>query len=375
MPRENYALSVTGEQGGPMTISIAGSLSLENTGSVGREVWDVVDNKNPSGLTIDLAGVEYVDSTGALLLVELEARFHDLSRPFRYDHLSEKTKDIMDLIDPKALTAAPLISGKTLGVVEQIGGKSMGFFKDIKEVITFGGELIIEVAHSIVHFRSVRWTDVLVYMKKVGVDGLPIVGLISYLLGLIIAFMSAIQLKQFGANIYVPSLLSLAMVRELGPIMTAILVAGRSGSAFAAEIGTMKVNEEVDALSTMGFSPIRFLAIPKVFAAVLVMPFLTLFADIFAIIGGLFIGVLFLDLTVYTYMQQCIKAVDIFNIVMSIIKSVVLGALIAGIGCQRGFGVRGGAQDVGNATTSAVVASLFLIIVVDSIFAVVLNYI
>jgi phospholipid/cholesterol/gamma-HCH transport system permease protein len=187
--------------------------------------------------------------------------------------------------------------------------------------------------------------------------------------------MSALQLKQFGANIYVPALLSIAMVRELGPIMTAILVAGRSGSAFAAEIGTMKVNEEVDALITMGFNPIRFLAIPKVFAAIVTVPFLTLFADIFAVAGGLLIGIMVLDLTVYTYIHQTIKAIDMFNIFMSVIKSMVLAALIAGIGCQRGFTVRGGAQDVGNATTSAVVAGLFLIIVVDSIFAIVLNYI
>jgi phospholipid/cholesterol/gamma-HCH transport system permease protein len=212
-------------------------------------------------------------------------------------------------------------------------------------------------------------------MKKVGVDGLPIVGLISFLLGLIIAFMSSLQLKQFGANIYVPSLLSLAMVRELGPIMTAILVAGRSGSAFAAEIGTMKVNEEVDALIIMGFNPVRFLAIPKVFAAIMVVPLLTLFADLFAITGGLFIGVFFLDLTVYTFVQQSIKAITVFNVVTSMIKAVVLAILIAGIGCQRGFMVRGGAQDVGNATTSAVVAALFLIIVVDSIFAILLNYV
>ena len=136
----------------------------------------------------------------------------------------------------------------------------------------------------------------------------------------------------------------------------------------------MKVNEEVDALTTMGFNPTRFLAIPKVFAAVFVVPLLTLFADLFAIMGGLLIGVMVLDLTVYTYIQQTMKAIDIFNVVTSMVKAAVLAALIAGIGCQRGFTVRGGAQAVGNATTSAVVAGLFLIIVVDSIFAIVLNY-
>jgi len=212
-------------------------------------------------------------------------------------------------------------------------------------------------------------------MKRAGVEGLPIVGLINFLLGLIIAFMSSLQLKQFGANIYVASLVGVAMVSELGPIMTAIIVAGRSGSAFAAEIGTMKVNEEVDALVTMGFDPTRFLAIPKVLAAMLVVPVLTLYADFFGIAGGLVVGVLGLDLTVYTYIQETMKVLTIASIVKSMIKSVVFAMLISGIGCQRGFQVRGGAEAVGSATTSAVVAAIFLIIVMDSAFAILFTYI
>ena len=225
------------------------------------------------------------------------------------------------------------------------------------------------------HPRSVRWGDVLFYMKRAGVDGLPIIGLIGLLLGLILAFMSSLQLKQFGANIYVASLLAVAMVQELGPIMTAILVAGRSGSAFAAEIGTMKVNEEVDALVTMGFDPVRFLAIPKVLAAMLVVPLLTVYATLFGLLGGLIIGVLGLDLTVYSYVTESRRAIELFDILSSLVKSVVFALLVAGIGCQRGFQVRGGAEAVGSATTSAVVAGIFLIIVTDSAFALVLHYI
>jgi phospholipid/cholesterol/gamma-HCH transport system permease protein len=206
------------------------------------------------------------------------------------------------------------------------------------------------------------------------VDGLPIVGLISLLLGLILAFMSSLQLKQFGANIYVASLLAIAIVKELGPIMTAILVAGRSGSAFAAEIGTMMVNEEVDALSTMGFTPVQFLAVPKVLAAMIVVPLLTIYADIFGIMGGVIVGVLGLDLTVYTYLKETQRSLTLLDITTSLIKSGVFAVLIAGIGCQRGFQVRGGAEAVGSATTSAVVAAIFLIIVTDSAFALVFHY-
>ena len=241
--------------------------------------------------------------------------------------------------------------------------------------MTFLGDLLGALLHSFLHPRSVRWEDVLFYMWRTGVEGLPIVGLLSFLLGLIIAFMSSLQLKQFGANIYVASLVGVAMVTELGPIMTAIIVAGRSGSAFAAEIGTMKVNEEVDALITMGFDPTRFLAIPKVLAAVLVVPLLTLYADVFGIAGGLVVGVLGLDLTINAYVQATMKVITAAAILKSLIKSVVFAALIAGIGCQRGFQVRGGAEAVGSATTSAVVAGIFLIVVTDSAFAILFRYI
>jgi phospholipid/cholesterol/gamma-HCH transport system permease protein len=212
-------------------------------------------------------------------------------------------------------------------------------------------------------------------MKKTGVDGVPILCLISFLMGLIMAFMSSLQLQQFGANMYVASLVAIAMVREMGPIITAVLVAGRSGSAFAAEIGTMRVNEEVDALITMGFDPVRFLAIPKVFAAVLVVPLLTFFADFSAILGGMVVGVFGLDLTFHTYAKQTSWALTVFDIWSGIVKSIVFAVLIAGIGCHRGFQAKGGAESVGNAATSAVVSGLFLIIVADSLFAIILNYV
>jgi phospholipid/cholesterol/gamma-HCH transport system permease protein len=200
------------------------------------------------------------------------------------------------------------------------------------------------------------------------------VGLISFLLGLIMAFMSSVQLQQFGANIYVASLVSLSMVRELGPIMTAIIVAGRSGSAFAAEIGTMKISDEVDALFTMGFDPTRFLVAPKIVASIITVPILTLFSDLFAILGGLVVGVSMLDLTVNAYLAQTLKTLTVFDVFWGFLKAAVFALLIAGIGCLRGFQVRGGAAEVGQATTSAVVSSIFLIILADAVFAVILRY-
>ena len=256
----------------------------------------------------------------------------------------------------------------------QLGEASVHLVRDVINFITFVGELLSAIVYTIFHPRSLRVKDILFYMQRAGVDGLPIVGLISLLIGLIIAFMSFLQFRQIGANIYVPLLVSFAMVKELGPIMTAILVAGRSGSAFAAEIGTMVVNEEVDALNTMGFDAIRFLAVPKILATIIVVPILTIYADFFGVIGGMIVGVTGLDLTVYTYVMQSIKTIKIFDVVSSLFKAAVFAGLIAGIGCQRGFQVRAGAQDVGKFTTSAVVSAIFLIVVTDSIFAVMFYY-
>ncbi|MBU2489877.1 MAG: ABC transporter permease, partial [Proteobacteria bacterium] len=197
----------------------------------------------------------------------------------------------------------------------------------------------------------------------------PIVGLISFLLGFIIAFMSSVQLSQFGANIFVATLVAVAMVRELGPIMTAIVVAGRSGSAFASEIGTMKVSEEIDALSVMGFDPVLFLTVPKLMAAVAVVPLLTLFANLFGVFGGMVVGVFFLDLTFGNYMRQTFDALTLSDILWTFFKGGFFAFLIAWISSLRGFQVRGGAVAVGEAATRAVVGGIFLIIFWDSIFA------
>ncbi|MGA8571298.1 MAG: ABC transporter permease [Desulfobaccales bacterium] len=374
-PSSNFTLKVAGQKGRELNLAISGRIALENLSLFNEEVSALLTRKTPVKLTVDLAGVEYLDSAGALGLLQLESESKARSVPLQFVNLSQKAKGIMGLIDPEALKIPPLIKERgSASLVEQLGEGSRHFVNDLVEVTVFLGALLISLVQALLHPRSVRWPDVTYYMKRAGADGLPIVGLLSFLLGLIIAFMSSLQLKQFGANIFVASLLAIGMVKELGPIMTAILVAGRSGSAFAAEIGTMKVNEEVDALVTMGFDPIRFLATPKVLAAIIVVPLLTIYADIFGIAGGLVVGVLGLDLTPYAYLKETQTSLALLDILLSLLKAGVFAVLIAGIGCQRGFQVRGGAAAVGSATTSAVVAALFLIIVTDSAFALAFQY-
>lgn len=368
--------TVTETAAGVFTIFLKGRIGLEGFDVRTGAMKDFFSRHQPVRLNVDVGAVDYLDSTGALFLVQLEEHAKARSIPFNLQNDSPMIRQILGLIDRDALHA-PSLAGKekALNILEQIGSAAIDILQDLYNVIFFSGELLYELFFSFRHPAKIRFNDLVSSMKKVGVDGLPIVGLISFLLGLIMAFMSALQLKQFGANIYVASLVAVAMVRELGPIITAIIVAGRSGSAFAAEIGTMKINEEVDALITMGFNPVRFLAIPKVLASIFVVPILTLLANLFAVAGGLVVGVTGLNLTIFTYVQQTMNAISLFDVVSGFIKSVVFGASIAAIGCQRGFQARGGAEAVGNATTSAVVTSIFLIIVIDSIFAIVLHYI
>ena len=373
---DSVPYEITTHGAGDITLILSGRLDLARFGVLSPLIHTLFESYKPLKLDVDMTGIDYIDSTGALFIVKLEDEARARNVPFAVHGLSKEKMGILGLIDRQALTAPSLAPReRNLKIIEQLGNSPLEAFQDIYDIISFSGELIYELVRSSTHVRKVRWGDVVSYMKKVGVDGLPIVGLISFLLGLIMAFMSSLQLKQFGANIYVASLVAVAMIRELGPIMTAIIVAGRSGSAFAAEIGTMKVNEEVDALATMGFSPVRFLTVPKVIASLLTVPVLTIFSSVFAIMGGMIVGVVGLNLTIFTYVQQTMKAIAIFDVVSGLVKSVVFAITISAIGCQRGFKVRGGAEAVGNATTSAVVTSIFLIIVIDSTFAIILHYI
>lgn len=362
-------------QDSTLLICLTGEFGLNNLPAFTGEIKNLFRQQKPGALDIDFSGITYFDSAAALAMIQIQkaAAAENIVCSFR--NLNNETKGIFSVIYEEALSRAPLKDViKRENLVMQIGDASIRIFQDAVNFITFFGELLFALAYTLRHPQSLRIKDVLFYMKRAGVDGLPIVGLISMLIGLILAFMSYLQLRLIGANIYVPSLVSFALIKELGPIMTAILVAGRSGSAFAAEIGTMVVNEEVDALSTMGFDPVRFLAVPKVLAAAIVVPVLTLYADFFGNIGGLIVGITGLDLTANTYIIQSLKTITVFDIVTSLIKAVFFAGIIAGVGCQKGFQVRAGAQDVGKYTTSAVVTAIFLIVVADSIFAVMFYY-
>ena len=358
-----------------LTIHFKDRLDVSNASPLTKEFNTLLRTHKPDSLVIDLDKLIYLDDYGVSVLVGLKKAMGNRRGNFSLANISEQVNEILTMHRFNELGQQPTSVLKTSqNFFTNLGSSTFNIGSEIRFMLMFLGDTCFSLLTFLRHPGSLRFNDTVENMKRVGLDALPIVGLISFLLGLIMAFMSSVQLQQFGANIYVASLVSISMTRELGPIMTAIIVAGRSGSSFAAEIGTMKISEEVDALSTMNINPNFFLVLPRMFAAFLVMPVLTLFSDLFAIAGGLLVGVTMLDLTVSGYTNQTINSLTFFDVFWGVFKSGIFALLISWTGCLKGFQVRGGAAGVGKATTSAVVTSIFLIVLSDSLLVVILRY-
>ncbi|MHC4154123.1 MAG: MlaE family ABC transporter permease [Planctomycetota bacterium] len=246
--------------------------------------------------------------------------------------------------------------------------------KDLQSQISFIGEVFAKLLETALHPGRLRWKDTFLLAEKSGANAVGIIALLGFLIGLILAFQSAIGMKKFGAEIYVADLVVLSLFRELGPLITAIILASRSGSAFAAELGTMKVNEEIDALTTMGLDPVRFLVVPRVIAAVFVMPLLTMFNLLLGLIGcGLvMVSIGFPPITYLNQIQQAAGLMDLFS---GLVKTFVFGAMIGVIGCLRGLQTGTGASAVGDSATRAVVSGIIAVVVADGIFAVIYYFI
>lgn len=258
-------------------------------------------------------------------------------------------------------------------VFHDIGERTMRATTGAIEMLTFLGEAIIALGRALVGKANYRRFDLFITMQECGALALPIVTLISFLVGMILGFVGAVQLEKFGAGIFVADLVAIAMAREMAPIMTGIVMAGRTGAAFAAQLGTMTVNEEVDALQTLGISPMEFLVLPRMLALILMMPLLVVFADLVGILGGVIVGVGMLDTTLTQYMDQTQHALNLTNIAIGLVKAGIFGVIVALAGCLRGIQSGRSAAAVGIATTSAVVTAIVAIIAIDAVFAFVTN--
>lgn len=259
------------------------------------------------------------------------------------------------------------------GFVERVGLATISAAEGVGEFFSFLGEVTIAFGRLFVGKARVQGSDMVAMMETCGWQALGIVLLISYLVGVILAFMGAVQLQQFGASIYVADLVGIGITREMGAMMTAIIMAGRTGAAFAAQLGTMKVRQEIDALTTLGVSPVEFLVLPRVLALVLMMPLLCLYSDFVGVLGGATIGIGMLNLSLVTYLRETVAAVHFGGVLGGVFKATVYGVLIAIAGCLRGFQCGGSASAVGDAATSAVVTGIVAIVGACGLFAVLFN--
>jgi len=337
-----------------------------------RDLWQrathAVREAAAKRIVVDARAVDYCDGAGIALLVDLLRQ-----RPrgeVAIENLQPRFDALLRQFDPERLAQDLDPEPRRRSSIEEIGAIAAGIARDSREQIAFVGEATLALAQVVRHPSSVRWKDVWRICERVGADAVPIVALISFLVGVILAFQSAIPMKRFGAEIFVADLIGLAMLRELAPLMTAILLAGRSGAAFAAEIGTMKVNEEVNALTTMGLDPVRFLVTTRILAALLMTPLLTLLADLVSLLGGALTMQSF-SIPFVTFRHEVESIVDFSDFMAGFVKSFVFAVVIAGVGCLRGLQTAAGASAVGDSATRAVVSGIILLDVVDGIFAVV----
>ena len=371
-PQTSVELRAEGPRENSLKMVFTGQLDAATTGTVWRRAETTVKNAKAKDVVVDASGIDYCDGAGIALLVHLRNLQNNAGGTLQIDGLRPEFASLLDDFVPASL-AEPTSRRSRRGVVEEIGEAVVEIWRDIQILVSFVGELSVALVRAVMNPRTIRWRDALAVAEAAGVNALPIVALIAFLMGLIMAFQAASPLRQFGAELFIANLVGLSILRELGPLMTAIVLAGRSGSAFAAELGTMKVREEIDALKTMGLDPVRFLILPRLIAAVAMTPLLTIFADLIGLLGGAVV-MRSLGFPLVTYFHQIQYAVSYGSLIGGLVKAFVFGILVAGIGCLRGLQTKSGATAVGESTTSAVVSGIILIAITDGIFSVIYYY-
>lgn len=314
---------------------------------------------------LECEGIAALDSLASAHLLRTVAEARNAGVDLRLGGIEEGLRHLLDEIDPAILDET--VSPPRRHPLEVVGARTVDTADGLSQVADLvretGAELTLPFGR-----RGIKWGRALQQMNLVGASAMPIVVFISLLIGVVLALNGAAQLRQFGASIFIANLVAISMTREMGPLLTAVIVSGRSGSAIAAEIGTMVISEEIDAMNTMALSPIRFLVVPKIVALLLMMPLLTVMSSAAGIFGGYLVGIVSLDLGSDVYLSQTVQALLISDVASGLVKSIVFGLIIGFVGVHRGFRVRGGPESVGLATTSAVVTSIIMCIIANALF-------
>lgn len=357
---------------GRLVLAVAGRWVLAERAAADRAVAGVTSAAGSGDrAVIDLTEVAALDTAGALLIDRLRRHLGggaavEISGAARYRALLDRVAE-----RPASDAMAPPVPRRSIpDRLEHLGRGAVGTGREIVALIDFLGRVAVALGRSVAMPWRFRLTAMVAHMQRTGLSALPIVGLLSFLIGVVLAYLAAGQLRQFGAEIFVVDLLGVAVLRELGVVLTAILLAGRSGSAFTAEIGLMQVNREVDAMRTMGLDPLDVLVMPRLLGLVITLPFVTFFANMAALLGGGLVSIVALDITAAQFLERLNLAITPSVFFIGLIKAPVFAFAIALVACFQGLRVSGSAESVGRLTTRSVVQGIFLVIVLDAAFAI-----
>ncbi len=334
---------------------------------------DIPQNAN---IEIDIAAVERIDSSGAILLLNNIARFEDKAARVNLSGASDDQHKILEMYRQQHEYIGNGKSDKTFSLshkLEQLGKKTVAYIRNSANFFAFLGETYSAFFYYLIHPSSIRYKAIIKNIEEAGVRALPIIALTSFLIGVVIAYQSAVQLEKFGASIFIVDMIGISVTRELSPLITAIVVAGRSGSSYTAQIGVMKITEEIDAMKTMGFNPFRFLVLPRMIALMIAMPLMIFFADLVGIFGGMFVSKLQLNMSYAEFINRLQSVLEIKHVWVGLIKGPFFAWLIAAVGCYRGFQVSYNTESIGRYTTISVVNAIFLVIACDAVFSVILT--
>lgn len=327
----------------------------------------LLKNKN---IIIDLSDIETLDSIGALLLHRTIRKMSDSGCFVQMTGADDQTENVLKLVQRHGHIGADFETRNT-GVLEEVGRQAYSIMTEVKSILEFFGKTSSAMIRMILRHRKFRNRELAYQIMESAIQALGIIALTMFLVGIVVAYQSSLQLKTYGANIFIVDALGISILRELAPMLTAIVVAGRSGSSYTAQIGVMKITEEIDAMRTMGFDPYAFLVLPRMLALIIMMPLLIFFADIFGLIGGMLIANTELGLSATLFLDRFVEAVALKHFWIGLIKGPFFGVLIASIGIYRGLQVKNDTESIGINTTRSVVEAIFAVIICDAIFSIV----
>jgi phospholipid/cholesterol/gamma-HCH transport system permease protein len=362
------ARAIAQTNGAALDVAIGGIWKITEP----RPSWEnVVGRERPMRVRLRTAELEKWDTSLLLFLFEGQQWARVVGAYFDAEALPEKMRTLLGQFTTARETSAPF--DRSTKFLTSVGLATQDTFTKGREISRFVGECVLAAVALLRHPRKFRWRDCFAEMQQCGPMAVPVVSLVSFLVGVTLAYVAAIVLRMYGGDIYIADLIGLAMVREVGAVMTGVVLAGRTGAAFAATLGNMKANEEIDALETLGVSPVQFLVLPRMLALAAMMPLLTLYANALGILGGLAVAYGLLSISPAGYWSEMLTFVDLSDIASGAIKAVAFGVIVGLAGCLRGLQAERSAAGVGRAATSAVVTAILLMVVADAIFAVVFN--